>query len=1106
MTRRELAKTLDLEKELRPLKDFQRRTVEHVVERLYGDAKTSRRFLVADEVGLGKTMVARGVIAHAIDRLRGTVPRIDVVYVCSNAAIAQQNLNRLNVLQSAETTLATRLTLLPEKIESLDAQDVNFVSFTPGTTFDLKSRGGIKEERAIIHCLLEGHLGLTRVPLRNVLQANVGDDAWDRALEDMRSAQLSQDLGARFRQGLADKPEVLERVRDACRRFARRRETVPGDDREVALRVTGELRATLARACVRALEPDLVILDEFQRFKDLLDGPSEAAELARALFEYENVRVLLLSATPYRMVTLAHESDENHQEDFLSTFQFLNGGDAGETAALAEELEGFRHALHGTHGWSEASLLQSRAVIERRLSRVMCRTERVGSSHARDAMMEEVQVPCALAPEDIGQARAIDGVSRALGTGDTIEYWKSAPYLLGFMDRYQVKQKLKDMAEKPTEALLEAVQAGAEHGLRASVVKAYQKVPFANPRLRALAAGTIEAGQWRLLWLPPSMPYVQPTGPYADLAESGLTKSLVFSSWTVVPEVIAGLLSYEAERLAVGAAGVASGYERHARSRRPLLTFRVDAEDRATGMPALALLYPSVMLAQQLDPLDIALTEGGGAPVPFATMRAHVRERCVPIVRRLTQGAPTEGAFDQRWYWAAPVMLDARYQREALPWIDSKAGLRGLFDEAESDVEGAGKETGFDRHVDEFLRAAGDKLNLGRPPEDLAEVIADLALASPAVCAVRAMRRVAGASSPTDPIMLTAAARIARGFRVLFNVPETLELLLAGRTGDDEGEPYWRSVLAYCVAGNLQAVLDEYAHLLVESEGVMGHGSARIADRVSQAILRALSPRTTNLAVDEVVCRPRKATIEVETFRMRCRFALRYGKLKSESDEVLARAEVVRDAFNSPFRPFVLASTSVGQEGLDFHRYCHAVVHWNLPSNPVDLEQREGRVHRYKGHAVRRNLAKHYGLRALQGWDVEGDPWAELFRRAATDRAPGMSDLVPYWIYETEGGARVQRRVPLLPMSREHGQLDRLKKSLALYRLVFGQARQGDLLAFLGDRADAESLDRYRISLEPPSTESSRGDPMASGGLGDQPVSGQVGVEVHGEVAHEGPG
>lgn len=31
----------------------------------------------------------------------------------------------------------------------------------------------------------------------------------------------------------------------------------------------------------------------------------------------------------------------------------------------------------------------------------------------------------------------------------------------------------------------------------------------------------------------------------------------------------------------------------------------------------------------------------------------------------------------------------------------------------------------------------------------------------------------------------------------------------------------------------------------------------------------------------------------------------------------------------------MLATTSVGQEGLDFHTYCHAMVHWNLPSNAM---------------------------------------------------------------------------------------------------------------------------------------------------------------------------
>ena len=108
-------KTIDVNAEMALLKDFQRRTVRHAFRRLYRRQHNSRRFLVADEVGLGKTMVARGIIAKAIEHLEeeGVVDRIDIVYVCSNADIAKQNINRLNVTRNEEFNLPTRLTLLP---------------------------------------------------------------------------------------------------------------------------------------------------------------------------------------------------------------------------------------------------------------------------------------------------------------------------------------------------------------------------------------------------------------------------------------------------------------------------------------------------------------------------------------------------------------------------------------------------------------------------------------------------------------------------------------------------------------------------------------------------------------------------------------------------------------------------------------------------------------------------------------------------------------------------------------------------------------------------------------------------------------------------------
>ena len=96
------------------LKDFQRRTTDYVFQRMYLDNPPARRFLVADEVGLGKTMVARGIIAKTVEHLQAKkVNRIDILYICSNATIAQQNLNRLNVTNQESSSFATRLTLLP---------------------------------------------------------------------------------------------------------------------------------------------------------------------------------------------------------------------------------------------------------------------------------------------------------------------------------------------------------------------------------------------------------------------------------------------------------------------------------------------------------------------------------------------------------------------------------------------------------------------------------------------------------------------------------------------------------------------------------------------------------------------------------------------------------------------------------------------------------------------------------------------------------------------------------------------------------------------------------------------------------------------------------
>ena len=158
-----------------------------------------------------------------------------------------------------------------------------------------------------------------------------------------------------------------------------------------------------------------------------------------------------------------------------------------------------------------------------------------------------------------------------------------------------------------------------------------------------------------------------------------------------------------------------------------------------------------------------------------------------------------------------------------------------------------------------------------------------------------------------------------------------------------------------------------------------------------------------------------------------------------------------------------MISTSIGQEGLDFHSYCHSIYHWNLPNNPVDLEQREGRIHRYKGHVIRKNIAKVHSS-AISG--AKSDPWEQMFKLASEDILGRASELSPYWIYDVPEGFKILRNIPAVPLSRESGKIQQLLKTLTFYRLAFGQPRQEDLIRFLN--IDTR---KFMIDLSPPTSE-----------------------------------
>ena len=1065
------------------LKDFQRRTVDYVFNRLYGPDST-RRFLVADEVGLGKTLVARGVIARAIEHLWDQrIERIEIIYICSNADIARQNVRRLLIPGCAtEEMRATRLSMLPLYPRQRGKERVNFIALTPGTSFELTGGGGRAKERALLYQMLREpwELGNKAAP-RNVLTGNAVQ-SFDLEIREMANAPLDKDITRCFIRRLRAVPELQHEFDELCQLFARRDWNPSNEGSTRRQRWVGKMRTELTKVCIASLRPSLIIMDEFQRFRNLLNAATEAGQLAADLLGYSldrdesGPRTLLLSATPYKMLSMQNEESEDHYADLLSTLAFLDGPSSlPGWKALFRNYQQAMLRITETRDDHWKLLAQSRDRLAQGLRRVMVRTERLAASPERCGMLRERNMECDdLAVADVRAWFALQEIADTLKQGDCMEYWKSAPYVLNFMDRYQLNQAFHEAcpsAEKGWE-MHKLVSKHAGSFLPFDRIHSYKTVPPLNARLRALQRETLDTNAWKLLWVPPALPHYELSGIFGGEPARTFTKSLIFSAWHVVPKAVSALLSYEAERRMMRLAkrtGQLTNTAAARKKRRPLLRF-AQSERRLTGLPLLTLVYPCLTLAEVADPLLI----GRAREIDRLSLKGVLEAaelRIKTLLTPLLPNAPTHGLEDEAWYWLAPMLLDKHYHpKESSEWWAHP----GLWTEwmLAHDPEETQHHDAWEKHVAEAHKMV-ETPPLSRPPADLLRLLAQVAVAAPATCALRSLSRE---DSEGGVKIRLAAARVGHAFLALFNVPEVRALLL----GINPVQRYWRVVLEYACDGGLQAMLDEFAHLLREDRRVP-------PDQLSADICKAMRLRTAIVRADDIRAPKGKRRVALNAPRegqldptddvegahlgsaMRVRFAMRFGDDRAETDKSGDRRETVRHAFNSPFWPFVLVTTSVGQEGLDFHRYCHRVIHWNLPSNPVDLEQREGRVHRYKGHAVRKNLSQCHGLEALQSSD--SDAWQSLFEAgAAAAHKVGDSDIVPFWIFP--GDAKIERCVPHLPMSREIRRLHQLRRALTVYRLAFGHARQEDVIEHLLARVPAgkreQLCEELRINLAPP--------------------------------------
>jgi hypothetical protein len=109
----------------------------------------------------------------------------------------------------------------------------------------------------------------------------------------------------------------------------------------------------------------------------LLDGGDETASLAGTLLSHPGVKVLLLSATPYKMYTIREELEDDHYADLLRTIRFLAGPD--ETVPGSPRISGVP-ARAASASDRPRRRGRGQGQIEQQLRRYMVRTERLAAS------------------------------------------------------------------------------------------------------------------------------------------------------------------------------------------------------------------------------------------------------------------------------------------------------------------------------------------------------------------------------------------------------------------------------------------------------------------------------------------------------------------------------------------------------------------------------------------------------------------------------------------------------------------------------------------------------------------------------------------------------
>ena len=506
-------------------KDFQEATAARIVDLF---RRGHNRVLLADEVGLGKTIVAKTIVEKTgVWRKEINDPDYVVVYICSNAGIANQNCSKLGIAKENRVSISEgRLSMQHLMLAETESRtNVRLLPMTPATSFQVKSGAGTAHERALAYLIMDysGVCGSYSKELSFLMRTYFIEkpDSWQWYLKYQKGRidKLSEkkDYLKRMKDELQNymTQELVVEIKAVCRKIRRHWDDLCNSARLDSImswqeqkELVNKIRYCFAEISLGMLNPDLVIMDEFQRFKDLIEidenDHSDGALLSKKfLKDNTDSCVLLLSATPYKPYSTLTEltnGEETHLQGFMRVMDFLVNGKQ-ENDRFHTVWEAYSEHLSEIRGDNLSVLIASKNEAEHELYGHMCRTER------RDSGIINTDKARAMAIDNLSAANVSSYIElqtfmRKMGIGNfPIEYVKSAPFLMSFMN-YKVKDKIDGaMAGKkyPIDAPYrnKAIRNMPMSFLKRAAINKYKPLPDTNARLNTLFDEIFSKGEDR---------------------------------------------------------------------------------------------------------------------------------------------------------------------------------------------------------------------------------------------------------------------------------------------------------------------------------------------------------------------------------------------------------------------------------------------------------------------------------------------------------------------------------------------------------------------------------------------------------------------------------